>query len=352
MKKRLNVGVLGAANIAKQHMIPAICKTDSCQFWGVASRQLPKAQSYLKDLAAVGLPQAAQAQAVEGYDALVQHPDVDIIYNALPNDLHVPYAIKALEAGKHILCEKPIGLNQPDVQRLQEAAQRYPNSLAMEAFMYRFHPQWQRIQNWIDSNLIGDIRSISTQFCYYRDDPSDIRNMPEAGGGALMDIGCYGISAARMILQQEPKQVIATASMHKIYGVDNGMHMILAFENDVCATVMVNTKTQQSQSVIIEGSHGRITVSHPFYADKGDKRTLYLEANDSNQVCTFDAEIDQYQLMLESFSQAVLDQQLLAQDNALTIHCSPLPLQDSIANMSVIDAAFKSVNAKSWVSLD
>ncbi len=352
MKKRLNVGVLGAANIAKQHMIPAIYKTDSCQFWGVASRQLSKAQTYLDCLVGEGLSQAVQAQAIEGYDALVQHPDVDIIYNALPNDLHVPYAIKALEAGKHVLCEKPIGLNQQDVKRLQKAAQQYPNSLAMEAFMYRFHPQWQRIQSWVESNLIGDVRSISTQFCYYRYDPNDIRNTPEAGGGALMDIGCYGISAARMILNQEPLQVVATASMHKDYGVDNGMHLILEFENDVCATVTVSTKTHLSQSVVIEGSHGRIIVTHPFYADKGDERTLYLESDSSHQSCVFDAEIDQYQLMLESFAQAVFDQQSLANTNRPTIHSSPLPLQDSIANMSVIDAAFESVNVKGWVGLD
>lgn len=351
MKKDLNIGVLGAAGIARKHMIPAMSLVAGCRFWGVASRQLDKARAYAAEVGG--------GEAIEGYEHLIARPEVDVIYNALPNDLHVPYSLKALAAGKHVLCEKPVALNRQEAKALCDAANQASQLVAMEAFMYRFHPQWQQVLSWVEEGVIGDIRSISTQFCYYNDDPHNIRNSPEAGGGALMDVGCYGISAARMIMGVEPSRVIAVANRHPEYGVDNGMHMMLQFDNTACATVMVSTKTQRSQSVVVEGSKGRIIITHPFYCDEGDERLLRLETDASDQELFFGSDINHYALMLEAFILTIkqcgaIEENLVAQEKRgfQKSQAPVVPLGDSVANMAVIDAAFESAKRGIWVSIE
>ncbi|WP_054113564.1 Gfo/Idh/MocA family protein [Marinagarivorans algicola] len=337
MSKLLNVGVLGAAKIAKTHIIPAMGRVEGLQCWGVASRSLSKAQAYIQSLD--GISAAHTMQALEGYEALINHPDVDIIYNPLPNDLHVELSLKALAAGKHVLCEKPLALNAVDAKRLVDASRQKPALKVMEAFMYRFHPQWQQVQRWISDGEVGVIQSIASQFCYCNTDPANIRNNPAAGGGALMDIGSYGISVARMILAREPSKVVASAVMHPEFAVDDIAHCLMDFDG-VSATVMVGTKTQRNQSVTIEGSKGRIVMTHPFYCDKDDERTISLITDNEEQTFTFGSRVDHYQLMLEVFVQAI-------NTNAE----APITLSDSLANMAVIDAAFDSIKTGAWVTV-
>ena len=325
----LTFGVLGAAKIARTHMIPALQLAAGCQYWGVASRNLQKANDFA---ALVG------GGAIEGYEALLNNPNVDVIYNALPNDLHVSYCIKALEAGKHVLCEKPLALNAQDAKALLAASAKHPHLQVMEAFMYRFHPQWQQVLEWISQGEIGAVKNITSQFCYNNHDPANIRNNPAAGGGALMDVGCYGISLARMVLGREPSRVVAISDMHPEYQVDNMTQLTMDFKGGAVATVMVNTKTQRSQMAAIEGSKGRIVLTHPFYCDPDDERTVRLETDGEECEMTFGSNINHYQLMLEAFAQSIQHQLP-----------TPLPLHDSIANMAVIDAAFASIANECWM---
>lgn len=322
------LGVLGAAKIARTQIIPVIKQAGRLEYWGVATRSAEKGAAFAKEVG---------GSYVEGYEALLANPAIDIIYNPLPNDLHVPMTLAALEAGKHVLCEKPIALNAEQTRALALAASRYPKLKVMEAFMYRFHPQWQQVLQWIGDGLIGEVRSLSAQFCYANHDPANIRNNPAAGGGALMDIGCYGISTARMVFGVEPIAVNAICLNHPTFGVDDMTHLMMRFPNGAAATVVVSTKTQRSQSVAIEGTHGRVVLSHPFYCDLGDERSITLETDDSDQTFTFGSEINHYQLMLEAFVDAIQNDSQV-----------PLSLDDSIANMAVIDAAFASAKSESW----
>jgi predicted dehydrogenase len=332
MKKILNFGVLGAAKIARTHLIPAINLADGASYWGVASRNLNKAQAFAS--------QVGFGVAVEGYEALLSNAEVQVIYNPLPNDLHVPLSIAALKAGKHVLCEKPLALNVADAKSLRATAEKYPHLKVMEGFMYRFHPQWQKILEWINADAVGTIKNVTSQFCYNNQDPANIRNNPLAGGGALMDVGCYGISATRMVLAMEPQSLVASMDIDPRFLVDNSTRLIMSFADGVGATVLVSTKTQRSQSMTIEGTKGRILVTHPFYCDAGDKRVIALNSESATEEFTFHSDINQYQLMVEAFVRSI------------NLNTSvPLSLDDSIANMTVIDAAFSSVSNRSWIEL-
>ncbi|BCD98409.1 Gfo/Idh/MocA family protein [Marinagarivorans cellulosilyticus] len=332
MNPVLRIGVLGAAKIARTQLIPAIEMANGAAFWGVASRNRQTAQAFVE--------QVGGGVALEGYQALLDAEEVDVIYNPLPNDLHVELSIKALEAGKHVLCEKPIALNAEDAKRLSLAASKFPELKVMEAFMYRFHPQWQQVLDWIAEGAIGQVRSVSSQFCYNNHDPANIRNNPAAGGGALMDIGCYGISATRMVMGCEPRRVVAVAEMHPEFGVDDVSHLIMSFADGASATVVVSTKSQRSQSVTIEGSAGRIVLTHPFYCDEGDERIIRLETDDADQEIAFAGSINHYQLMVEAFVSSVSNKAAV-----------PLSLSDSVANMAVIDAAFQSIESQTWAAI-
>jgi predicted dehydrogenase len=339
MVKTLQIGVLGCAKIAREQLVPAIAHAKYANYWGVASRSVDKAVLFNNDLQQKHIIEN-KAKAVEGYDALLADPTVDLVYNALPNDLHVPFTLKAINAGKHVLCEKPIAMTSAEAQSIVDALESNPSILVMESFMYRFHPQWQQVKQWIDEGHIGVLRSISAQFCYFNDDPSNIRNRADAGGGALMDVGCYGISVARMITGEDPLSLVSQLDIHPQYGVDNSVNILMNFSNGVTASVLSNTKSQKSQSVMIEGSHGRIVLTHPFYCEPHGTRFAKLMAEGGDQEVQFSGEINHFTLMLDALCGAILHNQPV-----------PLPLSDSIANMKVIDAAFRSHQKKGWIDL-
>ncbi|MBD3273859.1 MAG: gfo/Idh/MocA family oxidoreductase, partial [Candidatus Marinimicrobia bacterium] len=200
MKQKVKWGILSTANIGTQKVIPAMQQGDYCEIIAISSRSMDKAKTAGKDL---DIP-----RAYGSYEDLLADPDIEAIYNPLPNHLHVPWSIKALEAGKHVLCEKPIALTSEEAESLLQESKKYPDLKIMEAFMYRFHPQWQQAKTWVENGEIGELRTIQSFFSYHNMDPDNIRNKPEIGGGGIMDIGCYNISLSRFIFDAEPQRAM------------------------------------------------------------------------------------------------------------------------------------------------
>src|ERR1700728_1769418 len=209
--RKVKWGILGAAKIARQRVIPAMQKGDLCEVTGIASRDLAKGQAAASEL---GIP-----KVYGSYEELLADPEIEAVYNPLPNHLHVPWSIKAAEADKHVLCEKPISLTVSEATSLLEARDRTGMKIE-EAFMVRTHPQWLKAIDLVQSGKIGPVRSISGSFSYFNRDPQNIRNIREIGGGALMDIGCYLVYTSRLIFGEEPTRLVATIERDPEMGTD------------------------------------------------------------------------------------------------------------------------------------
>ena len=199
MTRKVRWGVLSTAKIGRDHVIPAMQKGEATAIAAIASRDEATARRVAGELG-IGT-------AYGSYEALLADPTIEAIYNPLPNHLHVAWTIKALEAGKHVLCEKPVALDAAQAQLVGEACAR-TGRLAAEAFMVRHHPQWQKALEIAQSGHLGEVRAIQTLFSYYLDDPANIRNQADIGGGGLYDIGCYAINTARYIFATEPERVV------------------------------------------------------------------------------------------------------------------------------------------------
>ena len=219
--RKVRWGVMGTAAIGIEHVIPAMKLGDYCEMVGIASRDAEKATEVAAQL---GFP-----KSYGSYEALLADPDIEAVYIPLPNHLHVDWSIKALEAGKHVLCEKPIGLSADDGRRLLEASRRFPKLKVMEAFMYRNHPQWQTAKQWVVDGKVGDVKTIQTFFAYTNLDPNNIRNIAAIGGGGLMDVGCYCISLSRFIFDAEPEQVVGISDIDPKFGTDRVASAMMIF---------------------------------------------------------------------------------------------------------------------------
>ena len=204
-------------------------------------------------------------RAYGSYEALLEDDEVDAIYNPLPNHLHVPWSIKALEAGKHVLCEKPIGLTAAEGRELVEAGKKHPQLKLMEAFMYRHHPQWQKAKALVKEGQIGELRSIQSFFSYFNDNPDDIRNQADIGGGGMMDIGCYPISLSRFIFEAEPNRVLGCVEYDPTLHTDRLASAILEFGGGT-STFTCSTQLVPYQRVNIFGTQGRVEIEIPFNA--------------------------------------------------------------------------------------
>lgn len=328
--KKLRWGVLGTARIARTLVIPALQASEANEVVAIASRDLALARAVARDL---HIP-----VAYGSHDELLADPTIDAIYNPLPNHLHVPMSIKALAAGKHILCEKPIGLNADDAQALIEVARQHPQLNAMEAFMYRFHPQWRKVEQLVQDHALGTIRSLHAQFTYFKDEPENIRNNPEWGGGGLMDIGCYCISVARLLFNAEPLRVCVKLHQHPEYGVDILTSGILEFAEGN-ATFSCATQVEASQFVVANGERGSVHIESPFLRQEKEPSRVTVTHNKVANVLEFDGG-DHYLDMVDAFTQAVVNGEP-----------APTPLSDALANMKVIDAAFISARTGSWVDI-
>jgi predicted dehydrogenase len=336
MTKKVRWGILSTAKIAREHVIPAMTNGELTEVVAIASRDRQRAQD--------AATQFSIPKAYDSYESLFTDPEIEAVYNPLPNHLHAPLTITALEAGKHVLCEKPIALNTREARQI-EAAQARSGKLVAEAFMVRFHPQWQRAREIARSGRLGDVRAIQTFFSYHLTDPDNIRNQAEIGGGGLYDVGCYAVATARYIFGEDPARVIGMFDRDPAMRTDRltsglaefpgGRH--LAF---TCATQLVPT-----QRVQIAGTRGRVEIQVPFNPKRDEPTRILID--DGRDLIGGGAEVqefapaDQYQYQGDAFSRAILDGSSLE-----------FPIADAVMNMRVLDALFRSEMSKAWESVE
>jgi predicted dehydrogenase len=322
---------LGAAKIAREKVMPALAAAPGCALVAIASRDLEKAR---QAAAPLGI-----GKAYGSYEELLADPDVDAVYNPLPNHLHVPWSIRALERGKHVLCEKPIALSAAEAQTLVAARDR-ASRIVEEAFMVRTHPQWLRVRDLVGSGRIGALRAVSMHFSYTNLDPGNVRNNAAIGGGALMDIGCYPITLSRFLFGEEPARVAAQLERDPAFQTDRLTSALLAFPSGqasfVCSTQLVSHQRLQAL-----GSKGRIEVQVPVNAIPDQPARLFVD--DGKDVLGGGIETitigpcDQYQIQAELFARAVRGLGPVA-----------TPLEDSVLNMKVIDAVARAAASGRW----
>ncbi|MGB6191019.1 MAG: Gfo/Idh/MocA family oxidoreductase [Terracidiphilus sp.] len=333
MSRKIRWGVLSTANIGLKKVLPAMQRGQHSTVTAIASRDLAKAK---QAAATLGIP-----TAYGSYEELIADPNIDAIYNPLPNQLHVPWSINAAEAGKHVLCEKPIGLSVAEAQELLACRDRTGVKIG-EAFMIRSHPQWLRTRALIDEGYIGQLRAVMGCFSYFNADPANIRNNVEWGGGALMDIGCYCIQAARYAFRQEPKRVVSTIDRDPAMKIDRLTSALMEFD-DGHALFTSSMQMVPYQRVQFLGTKGRIEIEIPFNAPKDRPTRIFIDSGvdplgTGIRVEEF-AVCDQYTLQGDEFSQAIL--------NGTEV---PVPLEEAIRNMKVIEAIFRSAESGNWES--
>jgi len=329
---RVRWGVLGTARIATVLVIPALQGAAHAEVTAIASRRLERAEAAARSLGV--------ARAYGSYDDLLADPEIDAVYIPLPNDLHVAWSLRALEAGKHVLCEKPIGLTSSEAETLLNGARRFPHLKIMEAFMYRFHPQWQRARDMVAGGAVGELRTIQSFFSYSNTDPSNIRNQPEHGGGGLMDIGCYNISYSRFIFGQEPVRVFGIVENDPVFRTDRLVSGVLDFGTSGTATFTCSTQLVSYQRVNIFGTSGRIEIEIPVNAPSDRPCRIWYEHDSRTDEIVFET-CNQYTLQGEAFSLAVMG------DASVTT-----PLDDAVANMRIIEAIGRSSRDGNWVELE
>jgi predicted dehydrogenase len=335
-------GVLGVSHFALMAAIPAMRQADLVELRGLASRSLAKAQ---KAAAEQGVP-----RAYGSYEELLADPEIEAVYNPLPNDLHVTWSIAAARAGKHVLCEKPIALSAEQAEQLAQV-QRETGRLVAEAFMLRYHPQWRAVVELIRSGRIGEVRAVQTAFSYSNSDLENIRNRRESGGGALYDIGCYAINVARLLFGGEPERVIGVSTLDPKSGCDNLTSAILDFGAGQ-ASFVVGTQHVPYQRVHVFGTQGHIELEIPFnaphdrpcpvYVDDGFEGaadfTVRRSSDERAERLTLPA-ANHYVLQWQAFSEAIVSGQPYQND-----------MQSAVANMRVIDAIFRSMASARWES--
>ena len=328
--KKVRWGVLSTANIGLEKVLPAMQKGEYCEITAMASQNLERGKAAATQL---GIP-----QAYGSYEELLADDNIDAVYIPLPNHLHVPWTKKALEAGKHVLCEKPIGLNTAEAEDLLACAKKHSQLKVMEAFMYRHHPQWLKAQQLVNEGKIGNLLNIHSFFSYYNADPANIRNMAEIGGGGLMDIGCYCISLARFIFNSEPQRVLGKMEYDPEFKTDRLCSGQLDF-GDQSSTFTCATQLTSYQRVNIFGTEGRIEIEIPFNAPPDQPCRIWHQQDEKLEEITFEL-CDQYTIQGDLFSQAILNKTEV-----------PTPLIDSVKNMRVLDAVINSAESDAWVTL-
>ena len=333
MTRKVRWGVVGAARIAVEKVIPAMQRGEHGEIVAIASRSLDKAQAAARSL---GL-----AKAYGSYEELLRDPEIDAIYNPLPNHLHVPVSIAAAEAGKHVLCEKPLGLNADEARTLIAARDRTGVKMG-EAFMVKTHPQWVRAREIVRGGEIGGLRAVMGAFSFFNNDPANIRNKPEMGGGALFDIGCYAIISARMLFGEEPKRVCGLVERDPALGVDRLSSALLDFPSGQ-AVFTVSTQFVPYQRVHAFGTKGRLEIEIPFNAPPERPCRVFVDIGgelDGSSIRTEAMPVcDQYEIQGELFSRAVTGDGEVA-----------VPLEESFRNMAVIDAVFESAKRNAWIA--
>jgi predicted dehydrogenase len=328
-------GVLGAAKIATRKVIPAMQEGRWSRVTAIASRDKARAE---REAGPLGIE-----KVYASYDELLADPDIDAVYNPLPNHLHVPWTIRAAEAGKHVLCEKPIATTSADVARLIEVRDR-TGVLIQEGFMVRSQPRWVETLNIVRSGRIGPLRSISGVFSFFNDDAANIRNVPAYGGGAMFDIGCYLINLSRLLFEKEPLRVSAAVDRDPAFGVDRLSSMILDFGTGH-AVGMCSTQLVAWQQMQIFGTRGRLQLDMPFNTPPDQpSRIIFDDGSDlagGGGIAPIAIEAsNQFTVQADLLSRAILDGTP-----------APYPLEDSVRNLRVIEAVFRAGDSGQWESL-
>jgi predicted dehydrogenase len=333
MNKKLRWGVLSTAAIGLKKVIPAMQQGQHTTVTAIASRNLAKAKE-----AAAALKIAT---AYGSYEELLADPDIDAIYNPLPNHMHVPWTIKAAEAGKHVLCEKPISLTVAEAETLLAVRARTGVKIG-EAFMVVTHPQWLRLRELLREGRIGPLRSVAGFFSYYNDNPGNIRNQVDAGGGALMDIGCYMVLAARFGFAQEPTRVVASIDRDPKMHTDRLSSALLDFPAGQ-AIFTCSTQLVPYQRLQFFGAKGRIEIEVPVNAPIDRPTRIFIDTGsdlfgggittETFPVC------DQYTIQGDAFSRAVLEGGEV-----------PMTIEEAVKNMAVLEALFRSGKSGQWES--
>ncbi|WP_374373836.1 Gfo/Idh/MocA family protein [Dongia sp.] len=330
--KPVRWGVISTADIGVKKVIPAMLRGKGMEIAAIASRDLGRAQEAAQKL---GIP-----QAYGSYEALLADPSIEAVYNPLPNHLHVPVTLQALAAGKHVLCEKPIALDAPEANQLTRAAAK-TNKLVAEAFMVRFHPQWQRARELVRSGTLGEVRLVSSVFTYFLDDPTNVRNQAEIGGGGLYDIGCYPIVIARYLFGAEPFRVTAAMDRDPTFKTDRLTSAIAEFPGGRHLVFGCATQLVPRQHVQILGTKARAEVMIPFNAPPGQTTIIRIDDGSDLSGANIKTETipacDQYTLQGEVFSAAIRGGPPLE-----------FNLQDAVCNMRVIDAMFRAAAGGTW----
>jgi len=327
----VNWGIISTALIGTAKVIPAMQKSKHCRIQAIASRDLALAKKWAKEL---GIP-----KAYGSYEELLADREIEAVYNPLPNHLHVPWSIKAAEAGKHVLCEKPIALDANEAEQLVAARNR-TGKLITEAFMVRSHPQWLRARELVRQGKIGELRAVQGLFTYFLTDPENVRNKADIGGGGLYDIGCYPIVTSRFLFGAEPTRVVGLIEYDPVLKIDRLASAILDYPQGqasfTCATQLVPYQRMQ-----IFGTKGRIEVEIPFNAPPDRPCRIFVDdgsalgdasaREESFPVC------DQYTIQGDLFCEAIRSGKP-----------PEFPLENAVQNMRVIDALFRSAKAGRW----
>jgi predicted dehydrogenase len=333
--KKIRWGVLSTASIGVRKVLPAMQKGEFSTIAAIASRDIAKANEVAASLA---IP-----TAYGSYQQLIADPGIDAVYNPLPNQLHVPWTIKAAEAGKHVLCEKPISLTVAEAESLLEVRERTRVKIG-EAFMVRSHPQWLRMRALIDQGKIGKLRAVMGSFSYFNVDPKNIRNQVECGGGALYDIGCYCIQASRYAFGEEPTRVVGCIDRDPRMRIDRLTSALLEFPSGQ-AVFTSSTQLVPNQRLQFFGTTGRIEIEIPFNAPNDRPTRIAVDSTGElfgSGVAVEEFPIcDQYTVQGDAFSRAILE------DGEV-----PVPLEEAIRNMRVIEAIYRSGESGLWERLD
>ena len=325
--KKLNWGILSTAKIGIEKVIPAMQQGKLSEIVAIASRTHESAREAAKNLK---IP-----KAFGSYQDLLDDNSIDAVYIPLPNHMHVPWTIKALAANKHVLCEKPIALTATEAKELLKETEKFPHLKVMEAFMYRHHPQWIRALELINGGGIGMVKTVHSFFSYYNDDPENIRNMVDMGGGGLMDIGCYCISLARLIFDEEPQRVFGKIEYDPGFETDRICSGILDFVQGT-STFTCSTQLVPYQRVNVFGTKGRIEIEIPFNAPPDKPCKMLFQNNEiieeiEIKIC------DQYTIQGDLFSLSVLKNEKV-----------PTPIEDAVENMKVLEAVIQSAEKEEW----
>lgn len=331
--KKLKWGVLSTAKIAREKVIPAMQSSELFEIYGIASRSKERAETHAK---ALGIP-----KSYGSYEELINDPEIDVVYNPLPNDLHVPYTLQCIEAGKHVLCEKPLALNSEEIYDLIKARDKHGVKVG-EAFMVASSRQWIKARELVQKGYLGKIKAVNGFFSYYNVNKDNIRNIPENGGGGIWDIGCYPVFTSRFVLGKEPGRVVSMLEYDPKFRTDK-LGSVLMDYHGIQMTFTVSTQLVPYQRMLFFGEEKILEVRIPFNAPSDKSNEIYIH---DGKFLEPDPEVislplsNQYTEQAKDFSNAILN------DTEV-----PVSLENTRENTKVLQAIFESDKQEKWIDV-